>query len=220
MRDCNHGLEKCDNWVTISRMFRIGRKKDEFQALLKGRAAEITAAVRTFKEMKPGNNNLGELEATIKNHEKRGDQFIHDLITKLNKSFITPFDRENLHRRSELMDDCLDLVHAFAFKMPFYGVDKPIPQFDELVAILLKQVEMTEEAIGDLRKSDRVLTLCKQIDDLENEADHVYHNMIRTMFETECDPIRLIKNKELIEELESATDACEDVADALESMVV
>ena len=201
-------------------MFRIGRKKDEFQDLLKRLAAEITAAVRTFREMTPGNNNLGELEATIKNHEKRGDQFIHDLITKLNKSFITPFDREDLHGLSELMDDVLDLVHACAFKMHFYGVDKPIPQFDELVGILLKQVEMTEEAIGDLRKSDRVLTLCNQIDDLENEADHVYHNMIRTMFETECDPIRLIKNKELIEDLESATDACEDVADALESMVV
>lgn len=201
-------------------MFRIGRKKDEFQDLLKSLAAELSGAVATLKKMTPGNSDLGELEATIKAHERRGDELIHDLITKLNKSFITPFDREDLHGLSELMDDVLDLVHACAFKMYFYGVDKPIAQFDTLVGILEKQVLMTEEAMSDLFKPDRVLVLCKQIDDLENEADHVYHNMIRAMFETERDPIRLIKNKELVEDLESATDACEDVADALESVVV
>jgi predicted phosphate transport protein (TIGR00153 family) len=201
-------------------MFRIGRKKDEFQDLLKALAAEISGAVDSLKKMIPGASDLGELEATIKQHERRGDELIHDLITKLNRSFITPFDREDLHGLSELMDDVLDLIHACAFKMYFYGVDRPITQFEELVAILERQVQLTSEAIADLYKPDRVLALCSQIDDLENQADHVHHNMIRTMFETERDPIRLIKNKEVIEDLEAATDACEDVADALESVVV
>ena len=118
------------------------------------------------------------------------------------------------------MDDVMDLINACAVKMHLYNATEPIPRFAELAGILELQVGLMKEALGRLHESPFVLEKCREINDLEDQADHVYHQMIRHMFETESNPIRLIKNKEIIEDLEAATDACEDVADALESVVV
>lgn len=201
-------------------MLRFPRKKDEFQQVLCDQADELREAAVLLRQMVPGKVDLRDLERQIKAREHRGDELIRGLVRRLNEAFITPFDREDLHRLAELLDDVLDHIHSCADKLCFYKADQPIAQFDELAHILEVQTERIKEAIDHIQDSPNLLKKCHEIDDLENEADHVYHNMITDMFEHEKDPIRLIKNKEIIEELESATDACEDVADQLESMMV
>ncbi|MBI4447106.1 MAG: DUF47 family protein [Acidobacteria bacterium] len=201
-------------------MLRFPKKKDEFQQLLSEQAAELYESALLLKQMVPGKAELFDLERQIKSRERRGDQLIRTLVGRLNEAFITPFDREDLHHLAELMDDVLDFIYSCASKLYLYKADQAISYFDDLAHILELQTRNIKEAFSDLRDTHNVLEKCHTIDDLENDGDHVYHTMIQQMFETEKDPIRLIKNKEIIEELEAATDACEDVADALESMVV
>lgn len=196
------------------------KKKDEFQELLANLATEVHEATLLLTGTVPGTTDLHDLERQIKTREKRGDELIHDLITRLNRAFVTPFDREDLHRLAELLDDVLDFVHSCSNKLYLYKAVDPIPQFAELAHILELQTTRIREAFDHLKDVQLVLLKCREINDLENEGDHIYHHMILTMFETETNPIRLIKNKEIIEQLESATDACEDVADALESIAV
>ncbi|HLQ32505.1 MAG TPA: DUF47 family protein [Chloroflexota bacterium] len=158
--------------------------------------------------------------ARIKEIEHRGDDITHNLITRLNQTFITPFDREDIHELSSKIDDVLDLTDAAASRMVTYHVDRVRPGVPELAKILLAATAQVAAAVRALDKHDRILDHCIEINRLENESDRLCRSLIAELFEGEKDPVQIIKWKEIIEVIETAVDKCEDVANVLEAVTL
>ena len=156
----------------------------------------------------------------IRRIEHKGDEMTHSIMRKLNQTFITPFDREDIHTLASSLDDVVDFINAACARILMYRITDPPPEAGALARLILAQSEELQKAVTNLKKSDHILTHCVEINRLENEADQVSRVAIGRLFDEEKDPITLIKIKELIEFLETATDKAEDVADVLETVVL
>ena len=156
----------------------------------------------------------------LKDLEHKGDDMTHSILVKLNSTFITPFDREDIHALASAMDDVLDYVYAAGERLVMYKIHSAPPAAAELAGVILKQSEQLSKAVRMLEKHDNVLDICVEINRLENEADRIARAALAALFEREKDPITLIKVKELLEVLETATDKAEDAANVLESVVL
>jgi len=152
--------------------------------------------------------------------EHDGDRATHAIIMKLNQSFITPFDREDIHKLASSLDDVLDFVNAAAVRLVMYKISQPPVAAAELAGIIVLQAEELAKGVSLLEKNGKVLQHCDEINRLEDEADNVSRKAIAALFEHEKDPIQLIKMKELYEVLEYATDKAEDAANVLEAIVL
>ena len=162
---------------------------------------------------------LKKLEDT----EHAGDQITHDTIEMLNKTFITPIDREDIHALISELDDILDLIYGAANRMVLYKVSTPGEDMKKVVQILVRTVEEVAKAVLRLRnmkKPEMILAQCIEVNRLENEADEAMRIAISNLFDREKDPIKVIKEKEILETMESAVDRCEDVANVLEGIVL
>ena len=157
----------------------------------------------------------------LKDIEHRGDDMTHNILTKLNQTFITPFDREDIYRLASSLDDVLDFIYAAGVRLIMYKITSVPPAASLLAGIVVKQADQLTDALARLgKKHDNVLENCVEINRLENEADGVARAAIAVLFEKEKDPISLIKLKELYEVLETATDKAEDAANVLEGVVL
>lgn len=163
---------------------------------------------------------LNEKVKLIKEIEHRGDDMTHEILTKLNQTFITPFDREDIHRLTSSIDDVLDFINSAGERLVLYKITNPPPAAGVMAKLILEQSEEISKAVSQLKGNKHVLEHCVEVNRLENEADRVTREAIGSLFEHERDPITLIKIKELLETLEEATDRAEDAADVLESVVL
>ena len=152
--------------------------------------------------------------------EHRGDEMTHTIIRMLNQTFITPFDREDIHRLSSSLDDVLDFVNAAAVRMTLYRITNPPPAAAEIAGFIVTQSQELSIAVSLLDDNQGLLEHCVEVNRLENEADRVSRRAIAELFEREKDPIQLIKLKELYEVLETATDKAEDAANVLEAVAL
>ena len=152
--------------------------------------------------------------------EHKGDRATHAIITKLNQSFITPFDREDIHKLASSLDDVLDFTNAAANRLVMYKISDPGPEAAELAGLIVLQSEELTRGVSLLEKNGDVLKHTDEVNRLEDEADHVSRRAIARLFESEKDPIQLIKMKELYEVLEMATDKAEDAANVLEAILL
>ncbi len=178
------------------------------------RGAELLSAILSDSRDIPA--RVDELKAI----EHQGDDMTHAILTKLNQTFITPFDREDIHRLASTMDDVLDYLYAAGERLVMYKISRVPEPASELAAVVVRQTEQIAQAVARLEKHNHVLEYCVEINRLENEADRLARSAIGALFETEKDPITLIKIKELYEVLEIASDKAEDVANVLESVVL
>lgn len=156
----------------------------------------------------------------IKDIEHRGDEITHAVFVKLNSTFITPFDREDIHTLASSLDDVLDFINAAADRIMLYKITTAPPAAFEIAQIVVKQAEALGRAVRNLEKLKDVLPHCVEVNRLENEADRLCREAIGKLFDSEKDPIALIKIKELLEVLETATDKAEDAANVLETVVL
>ncbi len=156
----------------------------------------------------------------IKDIEHRGDDMTHKILIKLNQTFITPFDREDIHLLASSLDDVLDFINGASDRLLTYKITEPSPSAKVLADIVLRQTEELGKAVALLNKDSKVLEHCVEVNRLENEADGVSREAIGRLFEREKDPITLIKLKELLEILETASDKAEDAANVLETVVL
>jgi uncharacterized protein len=156
----------------------------------------------------------------IREIERRGDDMTHRILIKLNQTFITPFDREDIHLLVSSLDDVLDFVYSASDRLLTYKIEQPSQSAKILAGIILKQAEELKKAVGLLGKDGRLLEHCVEVNRLENEADQVSREAIGRLFDGGYDPITLIKLKELLEILEEASDKAEDVADVLQTVVL
>lgn len=159
----------------------------------------------------------------LRDMEKRVDNATNDICRRLNISFVTPIDREDIHSLATSMDDVLDYIEASADRMKLYGIDKPREEALELAELLVegtKLIRTAVSALANFRDIDSVLNPCIEINKLENQGDQVLRKALRRLFKEETDPLEIAKWQEIFYRLEIATDRCEDVANVLESIVV
>ena len=180
----------------------------------------LIAGARTLVGLFTDFTDLYAKVAEIRRIERVGDEMTHAVLTKLNQSFITPFDREDIHQLTSSLDDVLDFINAACARIIMYRITNPPPVALELARLILLQSQELQRALSLLRKNGDILTHCVEINRLENEADVVSRAAIGQLFDQERDPITLLKSKELIEFLELATDKAEDVANVLETVVL
>lgn len=165
-------------------------------------------------------------EAKLKNLEDKehiGDQLTHELMGMLNKTFITPLDREDIHALVSKMDDILDYIYGSADRMVLYKIPYVSEAFKELSRVVVRtaeEVSKTALHLKDMKNPEMILSQCIEINRLENEADEAHRRAVADLFENEKDPIRVIKIKEILDHMEIATDRCEDVANVIESIVL
>lgn len=160
---------------------------------------------------------------TIKDLEHRGDEITHDIFLQLGKSFITPFDREDIHELASAIDDVADFIHGAAKRLDLYQIEKFHPAIPKLSEIILKGAVAINLAVKELKgfKDVRKITDATiLLNTLENHADDIYDHAISELFDKETDTKYIIKTKEILSALENATDKCEDVANVLESIYV
>lgn len=199
---------------------RILPREKSFFDMFTEVTANIQAGAQALVDLLEDYRNLEEKVSHIKDLEHRGDQMTHDIMTRLNQTFITPFDREDIHELCSKLDDVIDLIDAFASRLVIYSIRTPRPGAAELARIVMKATDEVHDAVSLLEKHDRILPYCIEINRLENEADTIVRAAIAQLFEEEKDAVEIVKWKELYEVLEIATDKCEDVANVIESVVL
>ena len=179
-------------------------------------ATQLEDLIRDFREV--------SLKAKkIKDTEHEGDVITHDTIEMLNRTFVTPLDREDIHNLISSLDDVLDYVEACAERLSLFRIGKTTEEAMLLVGVLVKTVKEMAQAVFKLRGlkgADSIMKNCIEINRLENEGDYVCRAAVAKLFEPENDPLYVIKWKEIYETLENAIDRCEDVANVLEGIML
>lgn len=155
--------------------------------------------------------------------EGQADRITHDTMALLHKTFVTPFDRNDIHRLSSRMDDILDLVQDCAETLTLYDVREVTPEathLGNLIRIGCERVQSAVQLLPSMKNAQSILAFCRELDQLESDADKVLRAAVSKLFREEPDVRKVIKLKAIYELLESATDKCRDVADVIEGVVL
>jgi uncharacterized protein len=206
-------------------MFGLGPSKSDraFYAAFESHAKCIVEATRLLESMMKSPKDAEAIGQKVHDAEHAGDKITHDTIARLHKTWITPIDRADIHSLITCLDDVLDLTEAVSERVALYKIQE-CPDFAmELTNALVRAVEAIDKAVHllpQVKQPKEMLDLCVEINRIENEADHKYRRALATLFEGGFDALYVMKWRDIIENLESATDRCEDVANVLEGIVL
>ena len=159
----------------------------------------------------------------IKDIEHQGDKIAHQILDRLNRSFITPLEREDIHALVYSLDDILDWVDAAAARLHVYEITQPTEELRALVNVLARctgEVKETVDHLSDLKKADQIFDRCRSIKVLEHQSDEIFRLALQRLFREEKDALQVIKWKEIYEKIEQATDMCERTAKIIEAIVL
>ena len=165
-------------------------------------------------------------EASLKKMEDiehRGDEATHGIIENLNQTFITPFDREDIHKLAMMLDDVIDMINTIVSRMRIYklsGVNMNLVAFSSVIEESVRAVACAVKGLRTLKNAKAIMDSCVEINRLENVGDRMRDTVLANLFETEKDPITVIKLKEIYQDAETVLDVCEDVANVVESILV
>ncbi len=202
-------------------MFNFIPREVAFFELFRRAAHNMIEGSRLLKDMMETFRDPVEQARQIKDIEHVGDGITHDIARRLNQTFITPIDREDIHALASALDDVLDLVEAVADRFVVFKIAQPTETAIKLANILYQAAEAVGAGIDRLGKPHTDITeCCIRVNSLENEADRITRDAISRLFEEEKDPIAVIKWKEIYENFEDGTDRCEDVANILERIAL
>ncbi len=205
-------------------MFNIIPSDKAFYDLFERSAQNVVRGAELFAAISEDWSKLGKLADEIREAEHEGDVISHDALTRLDKTFVTPLDREDIFHLICGMDDIIDAVDAAAKRLVLYKVSGPNPDLANLARTLVYAAKSLANAVGGLRNihsnAEKLRQDCIEVHRLENEGD-VYHNQALTkLFDTEPNPITVIKWKEIYEIAEGAIDYCEDVTNTISGLVL
>jgi uncharacterized protein len=200
---------------------RLLPREEKFYSLFLKQVEIISEAARLLLDgVRAGNARMAGVATEIHVLESKGDEVIHEIFTRLNQTFITPIDPEDIHNLSSALDNVLDGMEDYAHRLVSYHI-KIIPPamvtLSELIAACAKTLRAAFEA---LENGGSVMQHCIEINRLENEGDLIGRSAVVELFDKEKDPITLIKLKEIYDFIEATLDSCEDVADVLQNVVV
>jgi hypothetical protein len=200
---------------------RLFPREEKFFDLLEEQGGHIVEASRLLNDgVRADATTMASAAGEIKRIEHAADKVTHQLFTRLNQTFVTPLDPEDLHSLGSALDDVVDYIEDAAFRLSAYRVH-PVPQgVPELTEIIHQCCLRLQSAVGKLKNGRAMQDDCIEINRLENVADELVRKLVTSLFNEVTDPIALLKYKEIYEVLELATDLCEDVADVLQTIVV
>jgi len=199
---------------------RFMPRDGDFFVLFQKQAENIVSGAQAFTNMLEHYTGVPEQVQSIKAIEHNGDEITHQIFRKLNQTFITPFDREDMHELCGTMDDVIDLIDAAASRFVLYRVDTVRAGTIELTKVLHAATAELNAAIHAMENPDKALQHVIEINRFENESDRICRTLIAQLFEEETDPVQIIKWKEIFELIETAVDKCEDVSNVLESVIL
>jgi predicted phosphate transport protein (TIGR00153 family) len=202
-------------------IFGLLPKEEAFFDLFKQAAHNVIEGSRLLKELMEDYTNVQQRIERIKEVEHIGDGITHDIALRLNQTFLTPLDREDIHDLASALDDILDAVEAVADRFAIYKITQPTESAIRLGDILHRASVAVGRGVDHIAMShEEVKEYSVQVNSLENEADRVSRDAISELFEKETNPIAVIKWKEIYETFEEGTDRCEDVANVIERIVL
>jgi len=213
--------------MSLNSIFQYFVPKDKkiFFPLFEQAANNVVTMARVLVEAVNSNDSIAreELFKQIDKLENKGDELTHQVHLELGKNFITPFDREDIHALASAIDDVADYIQGAANRMSLYRIDdfnEHIRKLSELTLQASIDLEKAVRELKDLKNIRSIADSCIRINSAENQADYVFDRAVADLFLYETDAIRLIKYKEILSALETATDMCEDAADVMESILV
>ncbi len=198
-------------------------REEKFFRLFEDGARNMVKAAEALKGLIDTWENVEERVDAITELEHQGDSVTHRIMEQLHRTFVTPFDREDIALLANSLDDIVDFIHATADAMFLYKIDQPSQRAKELADILVQAAAEVEKALLLLEhhaQLKQVLERCVEINRLENMADRVFRAAMAELFNDSTDIAYIIKWREIYEHMESATDRCEDVADVLEGVAL
>lgn len=202
-------------------MFGLIPREEAFLELFKQAAHNMIEGSRLLKDMMEHFQFPADHAKRIKDVEHVGDGITHDIALRLNQTFITPIDREDIHDLASALDDILDVAEAIADKFVLYKITRPTEMAIKLADVLYQASVAVGAGVDRLGMAHSDMKECSvQVNSLENEADRVSRDAISALFEKETDPMAVIKWKEIYEAFEAGTDRCEDVANILERIAL
>jgi len=201
-------------------LFRLIPREEKFFDDFKAMADLLRTGAAMLEEMFASDPPLVDKAHEIKEVEHKCDFLTHEIIQRLNKTFVTPIDREDIHSIARALDDVMDAIDDAAALLPLYRIQVIRPGARELTKVIVQQTEQVRKAIEALEKRNGVLAFAVEINRLENEADRHHQKAVGQLFDEEQDAITVMKWKEILDVLEDATDRCEDVANLVENVVV
>jgi predicted phosphate transport protein (TIGR00153 family) len=201
---------------------KISQRSEEFFELFVESAKNLRAATELLKDLIDNYTDVDLKVKRIQDREHEGDEVTHAIIRRLNTSFVTPIDREDIYQLATALDDVMDGVEAVSDLFLLHHIEAPLPQMQAQIDVLLRATQQTELALGLLQKMDRerLEPYWIEINTLENEGDQLYRHAVAELFSGEHKAMDVLRWKEVIENLEEALDGTENVANIIESIVL
>lgn len=212
--------------MSLNSIFQYLVPKDrKFIPLLEEASANLVDVSKVLYEMLTTSDRAKrtELIRKIEQLEHKGDEITHTIFHELAGTFITPFDREDIQYLASGLDDILDYIHGSAKRIELYKIDPVHPSMVKLAELILQCAQELNNAVGSLRSMRNMAQIREalvKVNSIENHADDLFDNAVARLFEEEKNAIEIIKIKEVLSALETATDKCEDVANVLETIIV
>lgn len=212
--------------MSLNSIFQYFVPKDKkFFPLFEQASSNLIEMAKLLKELVnlSDPDKRKELCRKIEDLEHQGDNISHQIHLELGKNFITPFDREDIHTLTSSLDDVADFIHDASNRIDLYKVEQITDPIIEMADLILEATEDVAKAVHELRNLKNIRNItdsCVRINSIENKADYIFDKAVGELFEFEKDAIVLIKYKEVLSAMETATDKCEDVANVLESILV
>jgi uncharacterized protein len=200
--------------------FRLIPREEKFYADFLQLADELQKGARLLEQMLAADHPVWDKAEEIKEVEHKCDFITHETIQRLNRTFVTPLDREDIHALARSLDDVMDAIDASAARVRLYRLEHVRFGARELAQIISASAQQVRLALDAMEKHKPLKTNAIEINRLENEADRVHQQAVSRLFDEERDPILVMKWKEALDYLEDATDRCEDVANVLEGVMV
>lgn len=202
---------------------RLLPREEKFFDLFDQVAEKVVLAAEGLEQALMDYGHLAETCERVRTLEHEADRLVHEIMDRLNKTFVTPLDREDILSLAHVMDDVLDFAESSIDRMLLYGIKGPVPYSLEMAQVLVRGAQQIRQGVTGLRDfSDLhgILDPCVRINELENQGDLLNRQALRDLFTGNHDAVTIIKWREIYDHLETAIDRCEDVADVLESIAV
>ena len=200
---------------------RLTPREDTYFTLLTVLAEHLVTGANLLAEMlgadRPTRKAIGKQLADL---EHAADDATHQIMRRLNQTFVTPFDRDDIYNLASSLDDCMDYMEEAGDLIVLYKVDTLPPRVSDQVQVLQRAAELTAEAMPRLRSMDGLSDYWVEVNRLENQADKAHRKLLAQLFDDVTDPIELMKLKEVVETLEHAADAFEQVANTVETIAL
>jgi predicted phosphate transport protein (TIGR00153 family) len=210
--------------------FRLVPRDEGFFPLFNEAAENVAECARRLRDLldhfavdaplEADGRDLEKLVTLIGDCERRGDELTRTILSRLNSSFVTPFDREDIHALTEELDDVVDEMQAAADLLVLHRVEKPLPEVRDLADVLVKAAEASVALIAKLPTLRDVQPELEAIDQLESDADRIYRRSVAHLFSGEFKAFAVLKWKDVVESIEGAVNAIENISDIVESIVL